>query len=110
MKGDRIREPDVNLLNIWRPGIPTDAVLIAIQPSGELVRMNPPGAMTSGTVVFDLIKNRAVRGGVVAMRTKSLLTVPMRTLGTGALFDVARNVMTLNFSGLLTSEHYVGYN
>ena len=110
MKEDRIIEPDVNLLNTWRPGIPTDAVLIAIQPSGELVRMNSSGAMTSGTVAFDLMKNRADRGGVVARRTTSLLTVSMRTLGMGALFDVARNVMTLNSSRLLTSEHYVGYN
>ena len=108
MKGDRIREPDVNLLNTWRLGTPTDAVLIAIQASGELVRMNPPCAMASGTVVFDLMKNRAVRGNAVARRTSSLLTVAMRTLGMEALFDAARNVMTLNFAGLLTSEHYVG--
>ena len=110
MKGDRTREPDVNLLNTWRSGIPTDAVLIAIQPSGELVRINPPGVITSGTIVFDLMKNRAVRGGVLARRTTSLLTVSMRTLGLGAIFDVVRNVMTIIFSELLTSDHYVGYN
>ena len=42
-------------------------------------------------------------------RATSLLTVTMRTLGMGDLFHVARNVSTLNFSGLVISEHYVGY-
>ena len=65
MKGELIREPDVDFLNTWRPGILTDAVLIAIQPPGELVRTNHHCGMASGVVVFGLMKNRAVRGGVV---------------------------------------------
>ena len=114
MKRERIREPDVDLLNAWRPGILTDAVLISIQSPGELMRTNHPCAMARGAVVFGLMKNRTVRGGIVlpsdeARRTTSPLTVAMKTLGMGALFDVARNVMTFNFAGILATEHYVDY-
>ena len=70
--------------------------------------------MAGGAVVFGSMKNRALRGGVVlpsaeARRTTSLLTVAMKTLGIGAIFDVARNVMTFNVPGILAAEHYVGY-
>ena len=70
--------------------------------------------MASGTVIFRIMKNQAVRGGVVlpsaeARRTTSPLTVAMKMLGIGAHFDVARNVMTFNFAVILATEHYVGY-
>ena len=81
---------------------------------GELVRTNHPCAMANGAVFFGLMKNRALRRGVVlpsaeARRTTSPLTVAMKTLGMRALFDVARIVVTFNFPGILATEHYVGY-
>ena len=78
------------------------------------MRTNHPCAKASGAVVFGLMKNRAVRGGVMlpsveARRTMSPLTVAMKTLAMVALFDVARDVMTFNFAEILATKHYLDY-